>query len=413
MTGSVSLTVNGRPIESPVEARTHLADFVRDTLRLTGTHLGCEHGVCGACTVLVDGMPIRSCIAYAIACEGADVRTIEGFDHDPLMQMLRDSFTRRHALQCGYCTPGMLIVAYDVVRRLPDADETRVREELAGNLCRCTGYVGIVAAVTEVLKDARALEDGAIDSADGVVSETAPDMIERPARDVRGARVGRPDGAGGHTGREESLQTSLPVSGDERRRSGSSDAVTEHLPSTRAEGQVFTHEIAVPAAPEQLWSALNDVELVVHCLPGATLRGPVDDDPLSLEITVAIGPIRARFEGAAHVVFDDRSRTGRLEGRGHDTRTRSSSEGSVEFSVLTSPAGGSVLILTVRYTTRGLLAQFSRGAVIDAAVEQILERFAANLVAAASGREVGASPPIRGLGLVVAAVRKWLRERSN
>ena len=153
MTQRVSLTVNGRPVEASVEPRTHLTDFVRETFRLTGTHLGCEHGVCGACTMLVDGAPIRSCIAYAVACDGADVRTVEGFDDDPLMEALREAFTRHHALQCGYCTPGMLIAAYDIVLRLPGADEARVREELSGNLCRCTGYVGIVEAVRSVLAD--------------------------------------------------------------------------------------------------------------------------------------------------------------------------------------------------------------------------------------------------------------------
>ena len=154
MTRPISLTVNGRSVEAAVEPRTHLADFVRDALGLTGTHLGCEHGVCGACTVLIDGTPMRSCIAYAIACDGAEVRTIEGFDEDPLMQALRDAFTRHHALQCGYCTPGMLVTAYDIIRRLPAADEARVREELSGNLCRCTGYVGIVEAVRSVLDEA-------------------------------------------------------------------------------------------------------------------------------------------------------------------------------------------------------------------------------------------------------------------
>ena len=160
MTLPLSLTVNGRPVEAVVEPRMHLADFLRDVLRLTGTHLGCEHGVCGACTVLIDGAPARSCIAYAISCDGADVRTIEGFDHDPLMRALRRSFTRHHALQCGYCTPGMLITSHDIVRRLPEADEARVREELSGNLCRCTGYVGIVEAVGAVLAEPPARADG-------------------------------------------------------------------------------------------------------------------------------------------------------------------------------------------------------------------------------------------------------------
>ena len=147
----VALTVNGKRVEAAVEPRTHLADFLRERLRLTGTNLGCEHGVCGACTLMIDGAPARSCITFAAACEGAEVRTIEGFDDDALMERLRQAFTAEHALQCGYCTPGMLVTAYDIVTRLPDADEARVREELAGNLCRCTGYVGIVRAILHVL----------------------------------------------------------------------------------------------------------------------------------------------------------------------------------------------------------------------------------------------------------------------
>ena len=124
---------------------------MRESLNLTGTHLGCEHGVCGACTMIVDGRPVRSCLSYAVACAGSDVRTVESFDDDPVMSLLRDAFSRHHALQCGYCTPGMLATAYDIVTRLPDADEARIREELSGNLCRCTGYVGIVAAIRDVL----------------------------------------------------------------------------------------------------------------------------------------------------------------------------------------------------------------------------------------------------------------------
>ena len=154
----VRLTVNGDAIDARVEPRRHLADFLREELRLTGTHLGCEHGVCGACTVLIDGEPARSCIAYAVQCEGAEVRTIEGFEDDALMNELRAAFTREHALQCGYCTPGMLIAARDLVLRVPGADEQRIREEMSGNLCRCTGYQQIVDAVqlaAERLAEAR------------------------------------------------------------------------------------------------------------------------------------------------------------------------------------------------------------------------------------------------------------------
>ena len=119
----IALTVNQRAVQALAEPRTNLADFVREKLDLTGTHLGCEHGVCGACTVLLDGVPARSCITYAVACEGAEVTTIEGLDEDGVTTELRAAFTREHALQCGYCTPGMLVSARDLVLRLPQADE--------------------------------------------------------------------------------------------------------------------------------------------------------------------------------------------------------------------------------------------------------------------------------------------------
>jgi carbon-monoxide dehydrogenase small subunit len=148
----ISLTINGAPVQAEVEPRTHLADFLREAQGLTGTNLGCEHGVCGACTLEIDGAPARSCITFAVACEGASVRSIEGFAEDPVMAELRAAFTAEHALQCGYCTPGMLVTARDIVMRLPDADEARIRRELSGNLCRCTGYMGIVRAIQRVLK---------------------------------------------------------------------------------------------------------------------------------------------------------------------------------------------------------------------------------------------------------------------
>ncbi|TXN19280.1 (2Fe-2S)-binding protein, partial [Methylobacterium sp. WL19] len=152
----LALTVNGRARSLRAEPRTHLADVLRDTLDLTGTHLGCEHGICGACTVLLDGEPARACLTFSGACAGAEVTTIEGLDDDPVAGELRAAFNREHALQCGYCTPGMLIAARDLVLRLPDADERRIRAGLSGNLCRCTGYVGIVRAVRGVIAERRA-----------------------------------------------------------------------------------------------------------------------------------------------------------------------------------------------------------------------------------------------------------------
>lgn len=143
----IALTVNGRALQALVEPRTHLADFLREHCRLTGTHLGCEHGVCGACTILIAGVPARSCLTYAAACDGLSIHTIEGFDDDPVMADLREAFSREHALQCGFCTPGMLISARAVLARDPKPAVDDIRRELSGNLCRCSGYRKIVAAV--------------------------------------------------------------------------------------------------------------------------------------------------------------------------------------------------------------------------------------------------------------------------
>ena len=142
-----SFTINGRTVAADIEPRQSLADFIRDHEGLTGTHTACEHGVCGACTVLLDGRPARSCITLAVAADGMAVRTTEGYDGDAVMAAVRDCFKKAHAVQCGYCTPGMLTTAYDIVTRLPGADRNRIKLELSGNLCRCTGYLGIVDAI--------------------------------------------------------------------------------------------------------------------------------------------------------------------------------------------------------------------------------------------------------------------------
>jgi aerobic carbon-monoxide dehydrogenase small subunit len=154
VTQRIELCVNREDVSAFVEPRTSLADFLREQQMLCGTNIGCEQGVCGACTLMVDGMPTRSCITSAVSCAGSHVQSIEGFDDDAVMNELRAAFTAEHALQCGYCTPGMLVTARDIVTRLPNADDARVRLELSGNLCRCTGYVGIVRAIRRVL-DAR------------------------------------------------------------------------------------------------------------------------------------------------------------------------------------------------------------------------------------------------------------------
>ena len=143
------LNINGNAHDIDVEPRLTLVDCLRHTLGLTGTHVGCEHGVCGACTVIVDGKPARGCLLLAVQADGTNVETVESLADGEALGPLQASFRRHHALQCGFCTPGMLMTAHALLSAEPDCDEARVREVLSGNLCRCTGYIGIVEAVLE------------------------------------------------------------------------------------------------------------------------------------------------------------------------------------------------------------------------------------------------------------------------
>jgi len=143
----VRLTVNGRAYEGRCEPRMLLVDFLRDNLSLTGTHVGCEHGVCGACTILLNGEAVRSCIMFAVQADSADIVTIEGIANGEVLHPLQQAFHEHHGLQCGFCTPGMLIAALDFLRVNPKPSETEVREAMSAVLCRCTGYQNIVAAV--------------------------------------------------------------------------------------------------------------------------------------------------------------------------------------------------------------------------------------------------------------------------
>jgi aerobic-type carbon monoxide dehydrogenase small subunit (CoxS/CutS family) len=145
----VAFEVNGVAVAVAVEPRTSLADCLRDQLRLTGTHVGCEHGVCGACTVIVDGAAVRSCLMLAVQAEGSRITTVEGLSRDDGLTPLQTAFRKHHALQCGFCTPGILTTAHALLTDEPDANEDRIRSVLSGNLCRCTGYIPIVEAILE------------------------------------------------------------------------------------------------------------------------------------------------------------------------------------------------------------------------------------------------------------------------
>ena len=150
---AIRLRINGAAVTDDVLPRLSLADFLRERRNLTGTHLGCEHGICGACTILVDGEPARSCLMLAAACDEREITTIEGFSGDRVIDALRWNFHQHHALQCGYCTPAMLITARDLILRQRAGSEREIREGLSGNICRCTGYTNIVSAIAEAARE--------------------------------------------------------------------------------------------------------------------------------------------------------------------------------------------------------------------------------------------------------------------
>jgi carbon-monoxide dehydrogenase small subunit len=176
---AITIELNGVRIADEVEPRLSLADFLRDRCSLTATHLGCEHGACGACTVSLDGQATRSCLSLAAMCDGRSIVTLEGLRSDPVMTVLRKHFHECHALQCGYCTPGMLMMARDILQRHRTPDAPTVRHELSGHICRCTGYAGIVRAIIGAGKE--------LASADAPAAEPKPADEPQPPAEPKSA----------------------------------------------------------------------------------------------------------------------------------------------------------------------------------------------------------------------------------
>ena len=386
---SIALTVNERPVEMLAEPRTSLADFVRDRLDLTGTHLGCEHGVCGACTILLDGVPARSCITYAVACEGAAVTTIEGLDDDEISAELRAAFTREHALQCGYCTPGMLISARDLVLRLPQADEKQIRIGMSGNLCRCTGYVGIVRAIVSVIEQRR--NRGITAQCDG------------------GRKILGPVGSGHGRQRSPDKARSEPLRFDQALPQGRSAdiAIADFTPANVLE-QHF--EVAHPA--DRVFAAFENVEGVASCLPGVSLAAPVHFGRAEGAIRVKIGPIAATFQGVARAEQDPANKSGRIIGIGADARNRSSTQGEVRYRVRSIDSTNTRVDLSIGYTLKGTLAQLGRPALVRGLADRMVAEFTSNLDRYLSGTPLAAanaSPTeLNALSLIFATVRAYV-----
>ena len=354
--GSVELTVNGVAVVEAVEPRLNLADLLRERLGLTGTHVRCEQGACGACTLLIDGEPARSCITYAVLCEGAQITTIEGLEDDPIMVALRRAFTAEHGLQCGFCTPGMLITARDIVSRLPEADERRIRLELSGNLCRCTGYVGIVRAIRRVLQEVRS----------GALAAAASER-----RKLGPVGSGRADPVAGNA----LLASAAPIGEEKGPVFDEAD-----LGLAGKKPNIEIRQSFVIARPQaEVWSFLDDIARVVPCMPGATLSA-VRGDRLRGQLAIKLGPIAATFDGEARVVRDAATQRGMILGAGRDRLGASRASGELEYQLRPEQgAAATRLDITVRALLLGPLAQFGRSGIVSDLAARITDMFARNL----------------------------------
>lgn len=369
----VSLTVNGAAVTAEVEPRTQLADFLREECLLTGTHIGCEHGVCGACTVLLDDAPARSCIAYAAACEGADVRTIEGLEDDPITQRLRAAFTAEHALQCGYCTPGMLVTARDIVLRVPNADEARIRLELAGNLCRCTGYAGIVRAIGRVLREE---------------PRAAPPPLPLP-------RIAPPP---------------VPVSPTTASPTMASAPAAAII--SPQDGPLLALTVTVNRPRADIWAALHDPALLAECVPGARLLR-VENGRIEGEMQITLGPITAVFTGSGTLALHPATQRATLTGEGQDKRSATHLSGTATVTLEETAAATTRALLEVSYALQGPLAQLARSPVVRALAAGIAEAVARNLERRLAGDTNTAVPARLSAGglllrIVWQRLQRWL-----
>ncbi len=405
----VTFTVNGTEVTVAVPPRMHLADALRERLGLTGTHLGCEHGVCGMCTVLVDGDAARACLLLAVQCDRAEIVTVEGLGTADAQHPLQRALSHHHGLQCGFCTPGMLMSGYDLLSNDPAPDPDALPELMSGVLCRCTGYRGILAAVADV---AAAHPDGVPPPG----NRRSRTLVGRAAAPSPGAAGGHPagDNPGDHPG-GGSCATGAPDP------DGGTVPETVAEPTGEPSATVsVTREIAAPLAA--VWPVLADTERLVACLPGARLVETLPGDRYRGTATVGLGPVRLSFAGLAQVVERDaRGHRMRLLAQGSDAG------GSATRAVITLVAeeardGGTVLHADAALHLTGRVAQFGRALAGDVS-RRLFEQFAAAVETsartgsapvaptAAAGPALGAlgSALARAGGALLAVVRDALR----
>ncbi len=393
---AIRLTVNGREIEADVSPRTHLADFLREQVLLTGTHIGCEHGICGACTVEIDGEISRSCITYAVACDGANVRTIEAFDDDALMEKMRQAFKANHALQCGYCTPGMLVAARDLVRRKTGLTRDQIRTEMSGNLCRCTGYVGIVNAIESVMQS----------EAGGRGAGAAPAQ----------AWLGPAPGpvSQGVLPAEARVRAEVPKTAPVMARGAAT--APARAPIAVSVGQItevdgatcLSQSFVLPHPRDAVWALMSDPAAVATCIPGLSLGAREADGSWPGRMDVALGPIKAHFAGVGRIDSSPETYRQVIEGRGGDKRSGSQAQGRVEYRLVPEGDATCRVDVQISYVLAGPLAQVGRSAIVRDLVRRIGETFAQTLDARLSGADAPPLQPISGFELLLQLLRDRL-----
>ncbi|GAA1163008.1 2Fe-2S iron-sulfur cluster-binding protein [Nocardioides aquiterrae] len=376
----VTMTVNGSEVSLSLPARVTLSDALRDHLGLTGTHVGCEHGICGMCTVLVDGEAARACLLFAIQLDGAEITTVEGLGRQDDLHPLQESFGRHHGLQCGFCTPGFLMSSYDLLTHEPDVRREDLPAELSGVLCRCTGYRNIIDAVDEV---AQAHRDG----------------LPGPGNCGRRTLVGR--GTSGSSG--SSPAEAEPAARPEETARPEEITLPEGDPTVRID---VTSQLG--SAPEDVARVFGDIRLLARCLPGAELTDDLGEAWYRGRARVALGPVRLTFNGIAHVLEQSGERIV-MRAQGKDTGGGGAQAGIVMSAV---PAeGGTVLEARADVFLTGRIAGFGRSLAGDVS-RRMFEDFARALDRAAAGEEAGPeSRPPGAFSLLFAALLERVRAR--
>ena len=375
---TVDITVNGALQRATVEPRTSLADFLRDDLGLTGTHIGCEHGICGACTVLINGEISRSCITYAVTCDGANIRTIEGLDDDPLMEALRQAFSEEHALQCGYCTPGMLITARDVIARHKQLTPDTIRRHMSGNLCRCTGYRGIVNAIARVANDP---------------------ATNRQALPITG--LGPAPGPDKHHPTDPETSSSntrvRPTHAPETLLAPSLTNPVATPTSTPDDWLTVQQTFSLPHPLSKVWALVSDPERVCDALPGIALDGPAIDGKVRGKAAIKLGPIAPTFAFTGTYQIEENDRKAIMTGDGNDRRTRSRVKGRAQTQLIDLGNESTEVRFEIAYVMSGPLAQFGRLGLVQDLIARMTKRFAHNVETALSNGNDSNTPTPTGL----------------